>query len=65
MVSEEQLDAWRVAGTRIKVVRDSNPANDVRGIVVAWDEQHVLLRKQNRKVVKLDRSYEYTPLVQS
>ncbi|MNR65334.1 hypothetical protein D3C85_1883320 [compost metagenome] len=40
-----------------------NPANDVRGIVVAWNDEQVIIRKQNRKVVELDRNYVYQPYV--
>lgn len=61
MISDEQLNAWRVEGKRIRVIRDADRANDVRGIVVAWDAQHVLVRKQNRNVVKLPRTYTYQP----
>lgn len=62
MISDEQLDQYRQEGTRIRVVRDADPQNDVKGIVVAWDDHSVLVRKQNRKVVKLSRSYSYQPL---
>ncbi|MEI7028097.1 hypothetical protein [Paenibacillus sp. y28] len=61
MISEEQLDTYRLEGTKLRVIRDANPENDVRGIVVAWDEQSVLIRKPNRRVVKLDRHYSYQP----
>jgi RNase P/RNase MRP subunit p29 len=61
MVSEEQLDEYRVNGTRVRVVRDNDESNDVRGVVVAWDDTTVLIRKFNRHVVKLDRSYTYQP----
>ncbi len=59
MVSEEQLDKWRIQGVLVLVRRDGDPANDVRGIIVAWDEQFVLVRKQNRKLIKLERGYTY------
>lgn len=59
MISDEQLNAWRVEGKRIRVIRDADRANDVRGIVVAWDAQHVLVRKPNRNVVKLPRTYTF------
>ena len=59
MISDEQLNDYRVNGTKLRVVRDGLVENDVKGIVVAWDDTTVLLRKQNRKVVKLDRSYDY------
>ncbi len=62
MITEEQLDSLRVSGTKVCVKRDSDPANDVKGVVVAWDDEFVLLRKQNRKIVKLDRTYHIEPL---
>lgn len=61
MISEDQLDHYRVSGTRVRVVRDEDEKNDVRGVVVAWDEHTVLIRKFNRKVVQLDRRYQYQP----
>jgi len=61
MISEEQLDQYRLEGTKLRVVRDADPANDVRGIVVAWNDNTVMIRKANRKIVKLDRSYHYQP----
>lgn len=61
MVSEEQLDAFRVSGETVRVVRDEIEANDVLGIVVAWDESSVVIRKPSRRVVKLSRSYRYIP----
>jgi RNase P/RNase MRP subunit p29 len=61
MIDDKQLDEYRVNGTKIRVVRDANEANDVRGFVVAWDGESVLIRKQNRKVVKLPRTYLYQP----
>lgn len=61
MVREETLQACRLEGTLIRVGRDADPANDVLGIVVAWDETTVLLRKANRKLVKLSRDYRYEP----
>ncbi|MGM1046956.1 MAG: hypothetical protein ACQEXX_12520 [Bacillota bacterium] len=59
MISDEQLDALRLSGERVRVVRDDLESNDVVGIVVAWDSQHVLIRRRNRRVVKLDRNYSY------
>jgi hypothetical protein len=59
MISDEQLDQFRLSGKLVKVVRDENPVNNVRGIVVAWDDESVLIRKRNRKIVKLDRQYRY------
>lgn len=64
MISEEQLDQYRVNGTQIRVIRDADPANDVTGIVVAWDDESVLIRKRNRRVVKLSRTYTFQPFEQ-
>jgi hypothetical protein len=61
MITDDQLNVYRVDGTTLRVVRDANPKNDVRGIVVAWDEESVLIRKRNRRLVKLDRRYVYQP----
>lgn len=61
MISMEELDAYRISGEKIRVVRDGLESNDVVGIVLAWDEEQVLIRRQNRRVVKLDRSYTYQP----
>ena len=56
MITDEQLDRFRVEGTLIRVVRDANRENDIRGYVVAWDENTVLIRKRSTKgLVKLDR----------
>ncbi|WP_276352679.1 hypothetical protein [Cohnella caldifontis] len=60
-MDEEQLDRWRMDGTKVRVVRDALEQNDVRGIVVAWDEESVLIRRPNRRVVKLSRSYRIQP----
>ncbi|AJS59400.1 hypothetical protein [Paenibacillus sp. IHBB 10380] len=59
MITDEQLDAYRVNGDKIRVVRDGLESNDVKGIVVAWNSELVMIRRQNRRVVKLDRSYSY------
>ncbi|MGF7045765.1 hypothetical protein J2T13_000225 [Paenibacillus sp. DS2015] len=59
MITDEQLDAYRVNGDKLRVVRDGLESNDVKGIVVAWNSEQVMIRRQNRKVVKLDRSYSY------
>lgn len=64
MISDDELDKYRVEGTKLRVLRDADPANDVAGIVLAWDETHVLIRKQNRRVLKLDRSYTYQPFAE-
>lgn len=59
MVTADMLQQFRLTGARVRVRRDADPANDVMGIVVAWDEEMVLLRKANRKLVKLSREYGY------
>lgn len=59
MISDEQLDRYRIEGTLLRIVRDADPANDVRGFVVAWDDSTVMIRKRTRRVVKLDRAYHY------
>ncbi|WP_223069654.1 hypothetical protein [Paenibacillus caui] len=61
MISDEELNRYRLSGDRIRVVRDALESNDVVGIVVAWDDSHVMIRKRNRRIVKLDRSYSYRP----
>ncbi|WP_123041183.1 hypothetical protein [Cohnella candidum] len=61
MVDENELDRLRVEGTKVRVVRDALEQNDVIGIVVAWDDASVLIRRQNRRVVKLDRKYRIQP----
>ncbi|WP_010274730.1 hypothetical protein [Paenibacillus senegalensis] len=61
MISDEQLDRYRQEGIKVRVIRDDDPANDVRGFIMAWDDSTVLLKKFNRRVVKLDRSYTYQP----
>ncbi|SFI27373.1 hypothetical protein SAMN02799624_00038 [Paenibacillus sp. UNC496MF] len=62
MITEEELDRYRVEGTPLRVVRDNMEANDVLGIVVAWDAESVVIRKRNRRVVKLSRGYIYEPV---
>ncbi|CAH1215388.1 hypothetical protein PAECIP111893_03945 [Paenibacillus plantiphilus] len=64
MISEQQLDQFRVDGSRIRVVRDAHESNDVVGIVVAWDAESVVIRKANRRVVKVSRSYVIEPAEQ-
>lgn len=59
MISDAELDALRLSGEKVRVVRDEIQSNDVTGIVVAWDGEQVLIRRQNRRVVKLDRNYRY------
>ncbi|HEY8530125.1 MAG: hypothetical protein BAA02_03405 [Paenibacillaceae bacterium ZCTH02-B3] len=61
MVTDEQLDRYRVEGTLVRVVRDALEMNDVIGYVVAWDDSHMLIRKENRRVVKLPRVYTVVP----
>lgn len=62
MITDEQLDKYRMDGTLVRVVRDADRSNDVRGFVVAWDPQSVLIRKRStRRLVKLDRRYVYQP----
>jgi hypothetical protein len=56
-MDEQQLDRYRLNGTKVRVIRDALEENDVVGIVVAWDDASILIRRPNRKVVKLDRSY--------
>lgn len=57
-MNDEQLDHYRVEGTKVRVVRDALEQNDVVGIVVAWDDELMLIRRPNRKVVKVKRGYE-------
>ncbi|WP_336772792.1 hypothetical protein [Paenibacillus sp. MMO-58] len=59
MISEEQLDQFRQSGEKIRVVRDEMEVNDVIGIVVAWDDTSVVIRRHNRRVVKLSRNYRF------
>jgi RNase P/RNase MRP subunit p29 len=61
VITDDQLNEYREIGTKVRVIRDIDPINDIRGIVVAWDEHTVLIRKQNRKVLKLTRNYIYQP----
>jgi RNase P/RNase MRP subunit p29 len=61
MITDDQLNEYREIGIKVRVIRDTDPINDIRGIVVAWDEHTVLIRKQNRKVLKLPRNYIYQP----
>jgi len=57
LLNDEQLDKLRQDGTKIRIVRDALEQNDVVGIVVAWDDEYVLVRRQNRRVIKIKRSY--------
>ena len=60
-ISDEQLDEYRRLGTELRVIHDGDENNDVRGVVVAWNEDVVLIRKRNRKVVKCPRDCTYLP----
>ncbi|MCL6457503.1 MAG: hypothetical protein K6T85_05800 [Gorillibacterium sp.] len=61
MISEELLDQFRLEGTKVRVIRDADPINDIKGYVMAWNDQLVMLKKLNKKVLKLDRQYQYQP----
>ncbi|MEB3100186.1 hypothetical protein [Ferviditalea candida] len=61
MISEQELDKYRMDGTLLRVIRDADIGNDVKGYLVAWDEKSVLIRKANRKVVQLSREYTFQP----
>ena len=60
-MDERTLDQYRQEGTKVRVVRDALEQNDVVGIVVAWDADIVLIRRPNRRVVKLNRQYPIQP----
>ncbi|BBI32632.1 hypothetical protein [Cohnella abietis] len=57
-MDDDQLNHFRVEGTKVRVVRDALEQNDVVGIVVAWDDEKMLIRRPNRKVVKVNRGYD-------
>jgi hypothetical protein len=57
-MNDEQLNEFRVEGTKVRIVRDALEQNDVVGIVVAWDDEQLLIRRPNRKVVKVKRGYD-------
>lgn len=59
VISDEQLESLRQSGVKVRVVRDANPDNDVKGYIVAWDDKEVLVRRPNRRVVKLSRNYTF------
>ncbi|MFS1512024.1 hypothetical protein VQL36_06250 [Chengkuizengella sp. SCS-71B] len=61
MINDEQLNEYRISGILIRVIRDNDEKNDVKGNVVAWDSEVVMIRKRNRKIVKLSREYLYQP----
>ena len=46
MISEEQLESLRQSGVKVRVIRDANPENDVKGYIVAWDDKDVLIPVQ-------------------
>ncbi|WP_040714165.1 hypothetical protein [Paenibacillus curdlanolyticus] len=58
MITEQQMDEFRLSGESVRIVRDGIPANDVYGIVVAWDEESIVIRRINKRVVKLSRTYK-------
>ncbi|MBD7967093.1 hypothetical protein [Paenibacillus gallinarum] len=57
MITDERLNELRESGERVRVVRDNLEVNDVVGIVVAWNDEQMMVRKRNRRIVKLDRNY--------
>lgn len=61
MISDEELDAFRLSGEKVRVIRDALQSNDVRGIILAWNETQVMVRRPNKHVVKLDRNYIFQP----
>ncbi|NBI31191.1 hypothetical protein [Chengkuizengella marina] len=61
MINDETLNEYRISGILIRVIRDNDEKNDVKGNIVAWDSEVVMVRKRNRKVVKLSREYIYQP----
>lgn len=60
-MDEQTLDRFRLEGVKVRIVRDALEQNDVIGYVVAWDDTSVLIRKPNRRVVKLSRQYRMQP----
>lgn len=65
MISDEQLNEYRLSGEKVRVVRDALEVNDVVGIVIAWDDSQVMIRRPNRRVVKLDRNYVFQPFTEA
>ncbi|MNC77043.1 hypothetical protein D3C75_1288960 [compost metagenome] len=61
MISDEQLDAYRISGEKVRVIRDALESNDVKGIILAWSDTQVMVRRPNKRVVKLDRNYVFQP----
>lgn len=64
MLTDEQLNEYRVQNIRVRVIRDANVRNDVKGFITAWNDEFLLIRKGNRKVVKLPRHYHIQPLTE-
>lgn len=60
-IDDQTLDRYRLEGIKLRVVRDANRKNDVRGHLVAWNDDYVMIRKSNRNVVKLSRDYFIQP----
>lgn len=60
-MDEAQLDRFRIEATKIRIVRDALEMNDIVGYVVAWDDEHVLIRRPNRRVIKVKREYPIQP----
>jgi len=46
VVSDDTLNEFRLDGVLVRVVRDACEENDVEGMVVAWSDTHVLIRKK-------------------
>jgi predicted CoA-binding protein len=61
LITDEELNRFRLSGEKVRVQRDNDRNNDVRGIIVAWDDKFVVIRKPNRNLLKLPRYYVYTP----
>ncbi|QJC51628.1 hypothetical protein HGI30_08725 [Paenibacillus albicereus] len=59
LASDDLLNAFRLSGEKVRVIRDEMEQNDVLGIVVAWDDERVMIRKASRRVVQLSRGYTY------
>ncbi|WP_211747649.1 hypothetical protein [Paenibacillus sp. Marseille-Q4541] len=57
MITDEQLNELRESGERVRIVRDDLEVNDVIGIIVAWSDEQIMVRRRNRRIVKLDRNY--------
>ena len=64
MLSDEELNDYRLNGTKVRVIRDNSEANDVKGIIVAWNDESLIIRKQNRHVVELPRHYIVQPMAE-